>query len=109
MDDDTLVFPYGLLHALEEYKSTHSLMIGGLSETHRLAGRHGYMAFGGGGYAMTYTATATLASITPECIIQYKEVSYGGDERLHKCMRGSGIKLIFESGFHQTDLNHAII
>ncbi|RLN39429.1 hypothetical protein C2845_PM01G10550 [Panicum miliaceum] len=60
------------------------------------------MAFGGGGYAVSFPATAALAGIMDGCLDRYNELYlYGSDHRVQACLAELGVPLTREPGFHQ--------
>ncbi|RCV45513.1 hypothetical protein SETIT_9G460500v2 [Setaria italica] len=61
------------------------------------------MAFGGGGYAVSFPAAAALAGIMDGCLDRYNEL-YGCDRRVQACLAELGVPLTREAGFHQLDL-----
>uniref|UniRef100_K4AK01 Uncharacterized protein n=1 Tax=Setaria italica TaxID=4555 RepID=K4AK01_SETIT len=58
------------------------------------------MAFGGGGYAVSFPAAAALAGIMDGCLDRYNEL-YGCDRRVQACLAELGVPLTREAGFHQ--------
>jgi hypothetical protein len=65
------------------------------------------MAFGGGGFAVSYPAAAELAKAFDDrdgggCLDRYRDL-FGSDERVHACLSELGVPLTREPGFHQLD------
>ncbi|KAF8762156.1 hypothetical protein HU200_009700 [Digitaria exilis] len=104
-DDDTVFFPENLVAVLRRYDHEQAYYVGAPSESVRQNTRHSYgMAFGGGGFAVSYPAAAELAGVIDGCIDRYRDM-YGSDERVHACFSELGIPLTREPGFHQLDLH----
>ncbi|QHO30915.1 Transferring glycosyl group transferase [Arachis hypogaea] len=61
------------------------------------------MAYGGGGFAISYPLAVELAKIQDRCIQRYPAL-YGSDDRIHACMAELGVPLTKEFGFHQYDV-----
>ena len=62
---------------------------------------HSYdMAFGGGGFAVSYPLAAELVRVFDGCLEKYSYV-YGSDERVRGCVTEIGVSLTIERGFHQ--------
>ncbi|KAF8724018.1 hypothetical protein HU200_021025 [Digitaria exilis] len=104
-DDDTVFFPENLVAVLRKYDHEQPYYVGAPSESVRQNTRHSYgMAFGGGGFAVSYPAAAELTGVIDGCIDRYRDM-YGSDERVHACLSELGIPLTREPGFHQLDLH----
>ena len=58
------------------------------------------MAYGGGGFAISYPLAKALANMQDRCIERYPGL-YGSDDRIHACMSELGVPLTKERGFHQ--------
>ncbi|CAO2174239.1 unnamed protein product [Urochloa humidicola] len=103
-DDDTVFFPDNLVAVLR-YDHEQAYYVGAPSESVAQNLRHAYgMAFGGGGFAVSYPTAAELAGAIDGCIDRYKDL-FGSDERVHACLSELGIPLTREPGFHQLDLH----
>ncbi|KAL2926059.1 N-acetyllactosaminide beta-1 3-N-acetylglucosaminyltransferase 2 [Bienertia sinuspersici] len=61
------------------------------------------MAYGGGGFAISYPLAQELAGMQDRCIQRYPAL-YGSDDRIQACMAELGVPLTKESGFHQYDV-----
>ncbi|CAK7336830.1 unnamed protein product [Dovyalis caffra] len=102
-DDDTLFFPYNLVRVLSKYDHNQYYYIGSTSESHKqnIVFNSG-MAYGGGGFAISYPLAKALAKMQDRCIERYPGL-YGSDDRIHACMSELGVPLTKEPGFHQND------
>ena len=58
------------------------------------------MAFGGGGYALSYPLAEALATKLDDCIERYPDM-YVSDFLLHSFMADFGAALTQNKGFHQ--------
>ncbi|CAI8589293.1 unnamed protein product [Vicia faba] len=61
------------------------------------------MAYGGGGFAISYGLAKTLVKMQDRCIHRYPGL-YGSDDRMQACMAELGVPLTKEIGFHQYDV-----
>lgn len=79
-DDDTVFFPENLAAVLDRYEHLEMYYVGSSSESVGQNMAHSYaMAFGGGGYAISFPAAAALAAgIMDGCLDRYNEL-YGSD------------------------------
>lgn len=103
-DDDTVFFPENLVTVLAKYDHNQLYYIGGNSESVEQDVMHSYnMAFGGGGFAISYALAAQLARIMDGCLSRYYYF-YGSDQRVWACVHEIGVTLTRESGFHQLDI-----
>ncbi|XP_027334411.1 uncharacterized protein LOC113849047 isoform X2 [Abrus precatorius] len=103
-DDDTVFFTENLVTVLGKYDHNQMYYIGGSSESVEQDVMHSYnMAFGGGGFAVSYALAAQLAKIMDGCLQRYFYF-YGSDQRVWACVHEIGVPLTKESGFHQLDL-----
>jgi hypothetical protein len=104
-DDDTLFFPENLVQVLSKYDHTKMFYIGSNSESHLQNILFSYnMAFGGGGFAISYPLAKLLAKMQDSCLARYPHL-FGSDDRMHACMAELGIPLTKEPGFHQFDIH----
>ncbi|KAL9372926.1 hypothetical protein Peur_035170 [Populus x canadensis] len=102
-DDDTLFFPDNLVKVLSKYDHNQYYYIGSTSESHKQNIVYNYgMAYGGGGFAISYPLAKALAKMQDRCIERYPGL-YGSDDRIHACMSELGVPLTKERGFHQND------
>ncbi|KAK9283091.1 hypothetical protein L1049_011321 [Liquidambar formosana] len=100
-DDDTVFFADNLVAVLARYDHRQMYYIGGNSESVEQDVMHSYgMAFGGGGFAISYPLAALLVNVLDGCMDKYYTF-YGSDERIRACMSEIGVSLTRESGFHQ--------
>ncbi|KAJ3700664.1 hypothetical protein LUZ61_004369 [Rhynchospora tenuis] len=103
-DDDTVFFQENLVVVLQKYDHTQMYYVGMPSESVEQDVMHSYgMAFGGGGFAISYPAAAELAGIMGGCLDRYANF-YGSDQRVQACLAELGIPLTHEPGFHQVDV-----
>ncbi|PNX74398.1 transferring glycosyl group transferase, partial [Trifolium pratense] len=58
------------------------------------------MAYGGGGFAISYPLAVALEKMQDRCIQRYPGL-YGSDDRIQACMAELGVPLTKEKGFHQ--------
>ncbi|KDP44916.1 hypothetical protein JCGZ_01416 [Jatropha curcas] len=78
--------------------------IGGNSESVEQDLMHAYdMAFGGGGFAISYPLAEKLVNILDGCLDRYYYF-YGSDQRIWACISEIGVPLTLERGFHQFDI-----
>lgn len=100
-DDDTVFFTNNLVSVLGRYDHRKMYYIGGNSESVEQNVMHSYnMAFGGGGFAVSYPLAAELVRVFDGCLEKYSYV-YGSDERVWGCVTEIGVSLTIERGFHQ--------
>ncbi|RAL49947.1 hypothetical protein DM860_002238 [Cuscuta australis] len=103
-DDDTIFVTENLVRVLNKYDHNHFYYIGSLSESHLQNIYFSYsMAFGGGGFAISYPLAEALEKMQDRCIQRYPGL-YGSDDRMQACMAELGIPLTRELGFHQFDV-----
>ncbi|KAL3650187.1 hypothetical protein CASFOL_006590 [Castilleja foliolosa] len=103
-DDDTVFFPENLVAVLAKYDHRKMVYVGGNSESVEQDVMHAYdMAFGGGGFAISYPLAAQLARTMDSCLNRY-HYFYGSDQRVWACVGELGVVLNRESGFHQIDV-----
>jgi hypothetical protein len=87
-DDDTVFFPDNLVAVLRKYDHRDMYYVGAPSESAEQDAMHSYgMAFGGGGFAVSYAAAAELARVMDGYLDRYRRF-YGSDddERVHACL-----------------------
>lgn len=103
-DDDTVFVAENLLRVLRKYDHRQYYYIGSLSESHLQNIYFSYgMAYGGGGFAISYPLAAALERMQDRCIQRYPGL-YGSDDRIQACMAELGVPLTKELGFHQYDV-----
>ncbi|CAN1793573.1 hypothetical protein LINPERHAP1_LOCUS20045 [Linum perenne] len=61
------------------------------------------MAYGGGGFAISYPLAEALSEMQDRCLGRYPGL-YGSDDRIQACMAEIGVPLTKEPGFHQFDV-----
>lgn len=100
-DDDTVFFVENLVTVLGKYDHNEMHYIGGNSESVEQDVIHSYtMAYGGGGFAISYPLAAELVRVLDGCIDRYASF-YGSDQKIGGCMSEIGVPVTKELGFHQ--------
>ena len=100
-DDDTFFVPDNLVKVLQKYDHNSYYYIGSTSESHLQNIDFSYnMAYGGGGFAISYPLAMALEKMQDKCIQRYPGL-YGSDDRIQACMAELGVPLTKEKGFHQ--------
>ncbi|OMO78811.1 hypothetical protein CCACVL1_14090 [Corchorus capsularis] len=108
-DDDTFFLPDNLVRVLSKYDHNQFYYIGSSSESHLQNINFSYgMAYGGGGFAISYPLAKVLAKMQDRCIQRYPGL-YGSDDRIHACMAELGVPLTKEPGFHQYDVYGSLL
>ncbi|KAK9289950.1 hypothetical protein L1049_008112 [Liquidambar formosana] len=103
-DDDTVFFTENLVNVLAKYDHNQMYYIGGNSESVEQDVIHSYtMAYGGGGFAISYPLAAELVRVLDGCIDRYASF-YGSDQKIQGCMSEIGVPVTKELGFHQIDI-----
>ncbi|VFQ76722.1 unnamed protein product [Cuscuta campestris] len=103
-DDDTVFFVDNVVRVLNKYDHNQFYYIGSSSESHVQNIFFSYsMAYGGGGFAISYPLATELEKMQDRCISRYPGL-YGSDDRIHACMAELGVPLTREPGFHQYDV-----
>ncbi|KAJ7561908.1 hypothetical protein O6H91_03G047100 [Diphasiastrum complanatum] len=103
-DDDTVFIPENLVKVLSKYNHSRYYYIGSNSESHTQNIHFSYnMAYGGGGFAISYPLAKALERIQDKCLQRYSQL-FGSDDRLQACMAELGVPLTKEAGFHQFDV-----
>lgn len=103
-DDDTVFFLENLVTVLGRYDHNQMYYIGGNSESVEQDVIHSYtMAYGGGGFAISYPLAAELVRVLDGCIDRYASF-YGSDQKVQGCMAEIGVPVTKELGFHQIDI-----
>ncbi|XP_037496001.1 uncharacterized protein LOC105645766 isoform X2 [Jatropha curcas] len=101
-DDDTVFITDNLVRVLRKYDHNQFYYIGSLSESHLQNIYFSYgMAYGGGGFAISYPLAKALVKMQDRCIQRYPGL-YGSDDRMQACMAELGVPLTKETGFHQS-------
>lgn len=100
-DDDTVFVAENLVRVLNKYDHEQYYYIGSSSESHLQNIHFSYaMAYGGGGFAISYPLAVALQKMQDRCIQRYPGL-YGSDDRMQACMAELGVPLTKELGFHQ--------
>lgn len=100
-DDDTVFFTDNLVSVLARYDHDQMWYIGCNSESVEQNVMHAYdMAFGGGGFAVSYPLAEKLVNVLDGCLERYYYF-YGSDQRVWACISEIGVSLTTERGFHQ--------
>ncbi|KAK7339686.1 hypothetical protein VNO77_20367 [Canavalia gladiata] len=103
-DDDTAFFTENLVTVLSKYDHNQMYYIGANSESVEQDVIHSYkVAYGGGGFAISYPLAVELARILDGCINRYAQL-YGGDQKVQACIGEIGVPITKELGFHQMDV-----
>ncbi|XP_065865543.1 uncharacterized protein [Euphorbia lathyris] len=103
-DDDTVFIVENVVRTLSKYDHRQFYYVGSSSESHVQNIFFSYnMAFGGGGFAISYPLAQELAKNQDKCIQRYPGL-YGSDDRMQACMAELGVPLTKEPGFHQYDV-----
>ncbi|KAG5249360.1 fringe-related family protein [Salix suchowensis] len=103
-DDDTVFIAENLVRILRKYDHNQYYYIGSSSESHLQNIYFSYgMAYGGGGFAVSYPLAKALDKMQDRCIQRYPGL-YGSDDRMQACMAELGVPLTKEVGFHQYDV-----
>ncbi|XP_052187060.1 uncharacterized protein LOC127797902 [Diospyros lotus] len=103
-DDDTIFIVENLVSVLSKYDYRQPYYIGSSSESHIQNIFFSYvMAYGGGGFAISYPLAKELEKMQDRCIQRYPSL-YGSDDRIQACMAELGVPLTKEVGFHQFDV-----
>ncbi|KAI9109884.1 hypothetical protein K1719_018925 [Acacia pycnantha] len=103
-DDDTVFVTENLVKVLRKYDHNQFYYIGSSSESHLQNIYFSYnMAYGGGGFAISYPLAVALEKMQDRCIQRYPGL-YGSDDRIQACMAELGVPLTKERGFHQFDV-----
>ncbi|KAI3955407.1 hypothetical protein MKW98_018508, partial [Papaver atlanticum] len=92
-DDDTVFFPDNLISVLSKYDHNQMYYIGDNSESAEQDVSHSYnMAYGGGGFAISYRLAFGLAHKLDDCISRYSYM-HDSDERISACVADIGVPL----------------
>ncbi|KAL0909546.1 hypothetical protein M5K25_020424 [Dendrobium thyrsiflorum] len=103
-DDDTVFFLENLAGTLAKYDWEQWYYVGSVSESAEQNAKHSFdMAFGGGGFAISYPLARVLSKVMDSCLLRYGHL-FGSDARVFACLAELGVGLTREPGFHQVDL-----
>ncbi|KAF5819339.1 hypothetical protein HanXRQr2_Chr02g0076511 [Helianthus annuus] len=107
-DDDTIFFLDNLVQLLGRYDHTKYVYIGGVSECVKSNLDISFeMAYGGGGFALSYPLVEALVANLDRCIETYP-FYLNSDQIISACITDLGVPFTSEKGFHQIDLVHNI-
>uniref|UniRef100_A0A7N0TB85 Uncharacterized protein n=1 Tax=Kalanchoe fedtschenkoi TaxID=63787 RepID=A0A7N0TB85_KALFE len=108
-DDDTVFFTENLVKTLAKYDHRMWYYIGANSEMYEQNWFFSFeMAFGGGGFAISFPLGKALARVLDPCIQRYPHL-YGSDSRIQSCLAELGVGLTREPGFHQMDVRGDVV
>ncbi|XVF44518.1 hypothetical protein PTKIN_Ptkin02bG0130000 [Pterospermum kingtungense] len=103
-DDDTVFMVDNLVKVLSKYDHEKWYYVGSNSESYEQNLKHSFdMAFGGGGFAISYSLGKVLSRVLDSCLMRYAHL-YGSDARIWSCLAELGVGLTHEPGFHQVDM-----
>ncbi|XP_071722883.1 uncharacterized protein [Rutidosis leptorrhynchoides] len=103
-DDDTVFIIDNLVRVLAKYDHNQLYYIGSSSESHAQNIHFNFgMAYGGGGFAISYPLAKVLETKLGNCIRTYPNL-VTSDSLIHACMAEIGVPLTREPGFHQIDV-----
>ncbi|KAF3565432.1 hypothetical protein DY000_02019148 [Brassica cretica] len=103
-DDDSVFFVDNMVDVLSKYDHKEKHYIGMFSETIKSNFYFSFdMAFGGGGYALSYPLVEALVEELDNCIERYYYI-WGVDHLQSMCLADLGVDLSLDKGFHQLDL-----
>ncbi|XP_043687383.1 uncharacterized protein LOC122638582 [Telopea speciosissima] len=103
-DDDTVFFADNLVKTLSKYDHNRWFYVGSNSEIFEQNFKNSFdMAFGGGGFAISYPLARVLVRVLDSCLMRYSHL-YGSDARVFSCLVELGVGLTHEPGFHQIDI-----
>ncbi|KAF7151541.1 hypothetical protein RHSIM_Rhsim02G0234700 [Rhododendron simsii] len=103
-DDDTVFVTENLVRVLRKYDWKGYWYVGSLSESHLQNIYFSYsMAFGGGGFAISYPLAKAIEGMQDKCVQRYPGL-FASDDRMQACMAELGVPLTKEVGFHQYDV-----
>ncbi|KAF6162997.1 hypothetical protein GIB67_021146 [Kingdonia uniflora] len=103
-DDDTVFVPMNVAKTLSKYEWERWWYVGSNSESYDQNVKYSFdMAFGGGGFALSYPVARVLAKVFDKCLVRYSGL-YGSDSRVFSCLAELGVGLTHEAGFHQVDV-----
>lgn len=103
-DDDTVLFLDNLVEVLGKYNHSKYYYLGSISECVKSNLDFSFeMAFGGGGYALSYSLAQALVTKLDDCVERYPHL-YASSYMVHSCLADLGVPLTHVKGFHQIDL-----
>ncbi|XWS28315.1 hypothetical protein CRYUN_Cryun25bG0057700 [Craigia yunnanensis] len=103
-DDDTIFFVDNLVEVLAKYDHTKHYYVGMYSEAVISNFLFSFdMAYGGAGYALSYSLVEELAPLMDDCLERYPFM-HTSDHLTSSCLSDLGVGLTVERGIHQIDL-----
>ncbi|TYH53933.1 hypothetical protein ES332_D09G133900v1 [Gossypium tomentosum] len=103
-DDDTVFFIDNLVQVLAKYDHTKQYYVGMHSESVISNFLFAFdMAYGGAGYALSYSLVEQLAPLMNDCLERYPFM-HTSDHLTSSCLFDLGVALTLERGIHQIDL-----
>lgn len=103
-DDDTVFFVDNLVGVLAKYDHTKRYYVGMYSEAVISNFLFSFdMAYGGGGYALSYSLVEELAPLMDGCLERYPFM-HTSDQLSFSCLSDLGVGRTVERGFHQVIL-----
>ncbi|XVF47364.1 hypothetical protein PTKIN_Ptkin03bG0103000 [Pterospermum kingtungense] len=103
-DDDTVFFVDNLVQVLAKYDHTKRYYVGMYSEAVISNFLFSFdMAYGGGGYALSYSLAEEVAPLMDDCLERYPFM-HTSDQLSFSCLSDLGVPLTLERGIHQIDL-----
>ncbi|CAA6674444.1 unnamed protein product [Spirodela intermedia] len=92
-DDDTVFFPENLAATLRRHDWEQWHYVGSSSEAVVQNEKYSFdMAFGGGGFALSWPLARALARVLDSCLVRYAHL-YGSDARIFSCLAELGVDL----------------
>ncbi|XP_054797611.1 uncharacterized protein LOC129302748 [Prosopis cineraria] len=102
-DDDTVMVIENLVRVLSKYDHTKQMYVGMHSEAIKSNSLFAFeMAYGGGGFALSYPLMEALVENLEGCIERYTHL-VSSDYIVSACIADLGVDPTFERGFHQVD------
>ncbi|XP_028758794.1 uncharacterized protein LOC114717766 [Neltuma alba] len=102
-DDDTVMVIENLIRVLSKYDHTKQVYVGMNSEAIKSNSLFAFeMAYGGGGFALSYPLMEALVENLEGCIERYTHL-ISSDYIVSACIADLGVDPTFERGFHQVD------
>ncbi|KAI9078271.1 hypothetical protein K1719_039773 [Acacia pycnantha] len=102
-DDDTVMVIENLVRVLSKYDYTKEMYVGMNSETVLSNSYFSFeMAFGGGGFALSYPLMEALVDNLEGCMGRYSHL-ISSDHIVSACVADLGVDPTYERGFHQLD------
>ncbi|MQL97081.1 hypothetical protein Taro_029764 [Colocasia esculenta] len=107
-DDDTVFFPENLAASLRRRDWERWHYVGASSEAVEQNEKYSFdMAFGGGGFALSWPLARALVRVLDSCLVRYAHL-YGSDARVFSCLAELGVGMTRDHGFHQIQASFSI-